>query len=76
MRVIKLFKKSGSDLKKAKMFGNVVQKPIICGPPNSLILELISPMERHLLLVVVNHLFKASKDVWPDIEQLPRALHK
>ena len=64
MRCCQAFKKPGSDLKKAKMFGNIVLKLIICGPTNSLILELISPIELDLLLGAVNPFVQSkAKDV-------------
>ena len=52
------FVSSGSDGKKAKRFNNTVDSPIISMPDDSLIIDLISPMELQLLLAVVNHLLQ------------------
>ena len=68
------FQKSGGVVANAKLFGNVIRKPIIKGPHNLLILEIISPMELHLLLGVINHLFKILKTAWIEAKW-PAALH-
>ena len=69
------FAKSGGDIKKARSFGNVVHEPLLSGSENKLILELIPPMELHLLLGVVNHMYKAMTEVWPNVVKWPSALH-
>ena len=61
--VIKLLRSLAVTSKKLRLFGNIVHKPIIYGPPNSIILELIPLMELQLLFGVVNHSFQASKDI-------------
>ena len=60
---------AGINLKQAKKFGNVICDPIVTGPSNTLILELIPLIELHLLLSVVNHLFRVMKDAWPKTQQ-------
>nr|XP_047126851.1 uncharacterized protein LOC124807992 [Hydra vulgaris] len=55
------FQQSGGVVANAKLFGNVIRKPIICVPFNVLILEIILPMELYLLLGVINHLFEILK---------------
>ena len=57
------------------MFGNVVHQPIITGPENALILDIIPPMELYLLLGIVNHLYKILKATWADADEWPAALH-
>nr|XP_047129266.1 uncharacterized protein LOC124809287 isoform X1 [Hydra vulgaris] len=52
------FDAAGRDMKKAKEFGNVVHPPLLALDDEQLVLDLIPPMELHLLLGVVNHLFK------------------
>lgn len=69
------FLRSGGDSKMAKFFGNVVHEPIISGSDDKLILDLIPPMELHLLLGIVNHLFKALIHLWPMADQWPTSLH-
>ena len=66
------FAKSGGDIKKARSFGNVVHEPLLSGSENKLILELIPPMELHLLLGVVNHMYKAMTEVWPNVAKWPQ----
>ena len=69
------FERSGGVVANAKSFGNVIRKPIISGPDTSLILEIIPPMELHLLLGIVNYLFKMLKTAWSDADKWPAALH-
>ena len=56
------FKASGGNIRKAKVFKNVVHEPLIPAPDSKLILEVIPPMELHLLPEVLNHLFPAHLD--------------
>ena len=70
-----VFGESRANIKKAKIFDNVVQATIITGPPNSLDLELISPMELHLLLGVVNQLYKTMEEHWPQSTHWSAPLH-
>ena len=69
------FQQSGRVVANAKLFGNVIRKPIISGPDNVLISEIIPPMELHFLLGVVNHLFKTLKTAWIEAVMWPAALH-
>ena len=57
------FRNAGCDFSKAKVFGNVVHEPIISGHESTLVLDIIKPTELHLLLGVVNYLFKTLQDI-------------
>ena len=70
-----LFQESGGVVVNAKLFGNVIRKPIISGSDNVLLLEIIPQMELHLHLGVVNHLFKILKFAWIEAVKWPAALH-
>ena len=72
---LKAFENSGSDLSKAKFFGNVVHDPIVRGSDETLIIDVLPPMELHLLLGIVNHLFKALIAVWQNAERWPASLN-
>nr|XP_047138903.1 uncharacterized protein LOC124814863 [Hydra vulgaris] len=61
----KTYTAAGSDIKKAKLFGNVIHDPILSLDDDALVLDLIPPMELHLLLGVGNYLFKILTDLWP-----------
>ena len=65
----------GNDVKKAKQFGNVIHSPLLNFPDESLILDAIPPMELHLLLGVVNHLYKNLSNIWPECKNWPEALN-
>ena len=65
----------GNDVKKAKQFGNVIRSPLLNFPDESLILDAIPPMEIHLLLGVVNHLYKNLANIWPECKTWPEALN-
>ena len=69
------FMKSGGDIRKSRDFKNVVHLPLLNFHDDMLVLEAIPPMELHLLLGVVNHLFKNLCDLWPDAKQWPTTLH-
>ena len=69
------FMKSGGDIRKSRDFKNVVHLPLLDFHDDMLVLEAIPPMELHLLLGVVNHLFKNLCDLWPDAKQWPTTLH-
>ena len=68
------FRQSGGVLAKAKLTSNVVHNPIISGPNDKLILDIIPPPELHLLLGVVNLLYKMLKGVWSEAETWPSSL--
>ena len=72
---IESFQQSGGVVANAKLFGNIIRKPIISGPDKFLNLEIIPPMELHLLLGVVNHLFKILKAASIGAVKWPAALH-
>ena len=72
---LKAFENSGSDLSKAKFFGNVVHDSIVRGSDETLIIDVLPPMELHLLLGIVNHLFKALIAVWQNAERWPASLN-
>ena len=42
---------------------------------SALILDVIPPMELHLFLGIVNHLFKNLLDLWPGLKEWPTLLH-
>ena len=68
------FMNSGSIYAKAKETGNVVHLPIISGSNETLILDIVPPPELHLLLGVVNQLFRMLQAVWPDANTWPSSL--
>lgn len=70
-----MFQAHGQDPKQARLFKNVIHLPLFDKPDSSLFLTFIAPMELHLLLGVVNHLFKALKEAWPKADDWPRSLH-
>ena len=62
------FQQSSGLVPNAKLFGNDIRNPIISGPENVLLFEIIPPIELHLRscnsLGIVNHLFKILKTAW------------
>lgn len=66
---------AGSDTKSAKDFDNVIHPPLIKMDDSTLILDVIPPMELHLLLGIVNHLFKNLSELWPGAKEWPTLLH-
>ena len=62
-------------MKKAKQFGNVIHSPLLNFPDGSPILDAIPPMELHLPLGVVNHLYKNLAIIWPECKTRPEALN-
>ena len=60
---------------KKNVFGSVVCKPIISGHDSNLVLVIIAPMELHLLISVVNHLFKTLKGIWSQADNWPAQLN-
>ena len=63
------------DIRKSKEFKNVICVPLLQFPDHKLVLEAISPMELHLLFMVVNHLFKSLCDLWPGAKEWLVKLH-
>lgn len=59
--------KSGKNFKNAKLFNNFVNEPIFRANNDTRILELIPPPELHLLLGIVNLLFKHLEDELPEL---------
>ena len=65
----------GSDAKvpEAKNFGNVIHLPIPKQADNTKVLDLIPPLELHILIGPVTTIFDALKKVWPDAEKWANA---
>jgi hypothetical protein len=60
----------------AKKFLNVIHEPLIQAEETSkTVLELIPPMELHLLLGMVNHLYKGLQKIWEGVSEWPATLH-
>ena len=59
----------------AKDFDNTIQPPLINMEDSRLIVDIIPPTELHLLLGIVNHLFKNLSEHWPRAKQWPALLH-
>ncbi len=72
---LEAFVAAGSDTKSAKNFDNVIHPPLINMADSVLILDVIPPMELHLLLGIVNHLFKNLSELWPGAKEWPTLLH-
>ena len=72
---LKSFQQTGGVIANAKLFDNVIRKTIISRSNNDLFLEIIPTMELHLLLGVVNHLFKILKTAWVEDVKWPAALN-
>ena len=62
-------------MKNAKWFGNVICSPLINFPNDSLILDATPPMELHLLLAMVNLLYKNLTSIWSEYKVWPNALN-
>ena len=71
---LKPFQQSDGIVDNPKLFGNVILKPIISGPDNVLLLEIIPPMELHLFLGVINNFFKILNITWVEAVKWPAAL--
>lgn len=52
------FKENGSKKKDAKNYKSSIHSPIVTGDDDTLVLDIISLPELHLLLGVVNHMYK------------------
>ena len=62
---------SGENRQQAKHYGNVIHMPILSGEPDTLVIDLLPPPELHLLLGVVNTLFKGKFNVIIDATTSP-----
>lgn len=69
------FISSGAQIKFAKNFENVIHQPLINFEDEKLVLDVIPPMELHLFLGIVNHLFKCLLEIWPKAQEWPTLLH-
>ena len=69
------FQAAGAQTKKARDFQNVVHQPIIRLSDDTLVLDFIPPMELHLLIGVVNHLFKNLCQVWQNADEWPKMIN-
>lgn len=72
---LKRISSTGGDLRRSKYFENAVHEPLFFPDEPKLVLELIPPMELHLLLGVVNHLFKGLTKLYPGAAEWPLKLH-
>ena len=61
--------------KMAKDFDSTIHPPLINMEDSRLILDIIPPIELHLLLGIVNYLFKNLSEHWPRAKQWPALLH-
>ena len=66
---------AGGQLSKAKEFDNVVHPSLLEIPGSTLIIDVIPPMELHLMLGIVNHLFQQLQSIWPQCKEWPKKLH-
>ena len=66
---------AGGQLSKAKEFDNVVHPSLLEIPGSTLIIDVIPPMELHLMLGIVNHLFQQHQSIWPQCKEWPKKLH-
>ena len=64
------FKESGSNLKNAKQFFNVVNTPLIIGEDDDLVIDLIPPPELHLLLRPFNYIWNNLSDKWKELVEV------
>ena len=72
----KFMEEKGGSLKFAKEYENAVHIPLLDEPTQGgKVIERIPPMELHLLLGIVNHMFKGLIKCWPDGEFWPQRLH-
>ena len=59
----------------AAQFKNCVHEPILPGSDDAEILDVLAPPELHLLLGIVNHLFRGMKTIWDAASIWPEKLH-
>ena len=63
-RNVTAFRDAGMPLRKAQLYENCVQMPLLEGPDSALVLDLIPPPELHLMLGVVNKIFDSLNEEW------------
>ena len=66
---------ASGDLKRAKDYGNVVNKPMFASTPETLVLDILPPPELHLLIGPVNTIFSAMAKEWPGAAEWAVACH-
>ena len=64
-----------SDKPVAAQFLNSIHEPLLSGPDETEILDLLVPPELHILLGVVNHLYQGMKKIWAAASSWPQKLH-
>ncbi len=57
-------RKAGAQSSKALEFFNCINWPLLEGPGNTPVLDIIPPPELHLMLGVTNHIFNRLNDLW------------
>lgn len=67
--------KKGSKPQEAKAFKNCIHLPLINGPDNASIIDLVPPPELHLLMGPFNHIYKNMKKIWPDVDNWASRFH-
>ena len=70
----KAFFDKGNGKMCAKDFHNVVHNPLFDQEDVKQVIEFIPPMELHLLLGIVNHLYKSMLKIWPEGKDWPLLL--
>ena len=66
---------SGGQFLKAKDFDNVVHRSLLEILGSALIIDVITPMELHLILGIVNYLFQQLQSIWPQSKEVAKRLH-
>ena len=64
-----------ANIKKVSLFRNSVNEPIINASVASFVLDVLPPMELHLLLGVVNHLLQSPSKIWTHAPEWLALLH-
>ena len=64
-----------ANIKKASLFRNSVHEPIINASDAYFVLDVLPPMELHLLLGVVNHLLQSLSKIWTHAPEWLALLH-
>ena len=60
---------------KAKDFDNVVHRSLLEILGSALIIDVITQMELHLILGIVNYLFQQLQSIWPQSKEVAKRLH-
>ena len=58
------FNKEGGNLDRSKNFMNCIKKPLLYGPNDMEILDIIPPPELHLMLGIINKIFDSLNKLW------------